>query len=42
MNHADLIVARIEQARQERGIELLWAANGLPEYDVALAAFLER
>ena len=29
-------------ARQELGIELLWAANGLPEYDVALAAFLER
>ena len=27
-------------ARQELGIELLWAANGLPEYDVALAAFL--
>ena len=29
-------------ARRELGIELLWAANGLPEYDVALAAFLER
>ena len=29
-------------ARQELGIELLWVANGLPEYDVALAAFLER
>ena len=29
-------------ARQELGIELLWAANGLPEYDVALAAFRER
>lgn len=27
---------------RELGIELLWAANGLPEYDVALAAFLER
>ena len=29
-------------ARQELGIELQWAAHGLPEYDVALAAFLER
>lgn len=29
-------------ARRELGIELLWAANGLPEYDVALATFLER
>ena len=29
-------------ARKELGIELLWAANGLPAYDVALAAFLER
>ena len=29
-------------ARKELGVELLWAANGLPAYDVALAAFLER
>ena len=31
-----------KMARELLGIELLWAPQGLPAYDVALAAFLER
>ena len=29
-------------ARDQLGLELLWAKDGLPEYNVALAAFLTR
>lgn len=42
MNQADLIVARIERARQDRGISVAELARLCAVMDMSLACFLTR